>query len=334
MGKRRSDADHRRFLDEFLCVKIPRLRATGVVQLDAPHTIIQVGDRQKLIGLAHVRFGTGGSRSLFRCPQCARRANRLWLVEDRPLCARCCNGLNIWHRTKWGFGRRERLKAKDKALIASRRRAHPVRRSWAAGHRLRAMRRTWARWRDEARGAACRRQTHQSPSDALCWRGKLLLLTDRGSSLRLPNHAKVRQGSPNMTEEMSPQVLLTATGFAAGEALAVLRKHNIATAAFFRPPSIGACRKPVRRSTTIAGRSWSRSSTGSTPKTAPRSCALGRTRVERRRDGPFAWESSRTPVISAAMKRPASLSRGSSSCICASGSPTPIGCSRTKSGRC
>jgi hypothetical protein len=32
------------------------------------------------------------------------------------LCAKCCNGLNIWHRTKWGFGRRERLKAKDKVL--------------------------------------------------------------------------------------------------------------------------------------------------------------------------------------------------------------------------
>jgi hypothetical protein len=178
----------------------------------------------------------------------------------------CCNGLRAIY---WVFDQSMEL-----GLVASRRRAHPVRRSWAAGHRLRAMRRTWARWRDEARGAACRRQTHQSPSDALCWRGKLLLLTDRGSSLRLPNHAKVRQGSPNMTEEMSPQVLLTATGFAAGEALAVLRKHNIATAAFFRPPSIGACRKPVRRST---------------PKTAPRSCALGRTRVERRRDGPFAW---------------------------------------------
>ena len=56
MPKRRADADHRRFLDEFACVKIPRLRATGVVQLDAPHAIIQVGDRQKLIGLAHVRF--------------------------------------------------------------------------------------------------------------------------------------------------------------------------------------------------------------------------------------------------------------------------------------
>jgi hypothetical protein len=34
-----------------------------------------------------------------------------------------------------------------------------------------------------------------------------------------------------MTEEMPLQVLPTATGFAAREALAVLRKHNIATAA-------------------------------------------------------------------------------------------------------
>jgi hypothetical protein len=44
-GQRRSDADHRRFFDEFLCVKIPRLRAMGVVKLDAPHAIIQFGDR-------------------------------------------------------------------------------------------------------------------------------------------------------------------------------------------------------------------------------------------------------------------------------------------------
>ena len=35
-------------------------------------------------------------------------------------------------------------------LVAWRRRAHPVRRSRAAGHRLRATRQTWARWRDEA----------------------------------------------------------------------------------------------------------------------------------------------------------------------------------------
>jgi hypothetical protein len=116
MGKRRADADGRRFLDEFECVKIPRLRATGVVQLDAPHAIIQVGDKQKLIGLAHVRFRNGGSWSLFRCPKCARRANRLWLIEDRPLCRHCCEGIGIVHRSKWGFGRHERLRARDQKL--------------------------------------------------------------------------------------------------------------------------------------------------------------------------------------------------------------------------
>jgi hypothetical protein len=116
MPKRRADADGRRFFDQFTSVKIPRLRAMGVVHLDAPHSIIQFGDRRKLIGLAHVRFRHGGSWSYFLCPKCARRANRLWLVEDRPLCAKCCNGLNIRHRTKWGYGRRERLTAKDKVL--------------------------------------------------------------------------------------------------------------------------------------------------------------------------------------------------------------------------
>jgi hypothetical protein len=116
MGKRRADADGCRFFDEFECVKIPRLRATGVVQLDAPHAIIEVGDRRKLIGLAHVRFRNGGSWSLFRCSKCARRANRLWLIEDRPLCRHCCEGIGIVHRSKWGFGRHERLRACDQKL--------------------------------------------------------------------------------------------------------------------------------------------------------------------------------------------------------------------------
>jgi hypothetical protein len=98
MGKRRSDADYRRFFDEFLCVKIPRLRATGAVQLEAPHTIIQFGRRRKLIGLAHTKFRHGGSWRFFRCPKCGRRANRLWLIEDRPHCVKSCNGPNIWHR--------------------------------------------------------------------------------------------------------------------------------------------------------------------------------------------------------------------------------------------
>ena len=116
MPKRRTDADHRRFFDEFECVKIPRLRAMGVVQLDAVSAVIPFGDRRKLIGLAHTKFRHGGSWSLFRCPTCARRANRLWLVGDRPLCRHCCEGIGIVHRSKWGFGRHERLRARDQKL--------------------------------------------------------------------------------------------------------------------------------------------------------------------------------------------------------------------------
>jgi hypothetical protein len=115
MPKRRADADGRRFPDEFECVKIPRLRAMGVVQLDAPHAIIQVGDRQKLIGLGTSGSGTAGPG---RCSDArhARRANRLWLIEDRPLCRHRCEGIGIVHRSKWGFGRHERLRARDQKL--------------------------------------------------------------------------------------------------------------------------------------------------------------------------------------------------------------------------
>jgi len=79
----------------------------------------------------------------------------------------------------WSYGTRPRCLATARS---------PCPTSWAAGHRLRVMRQTWARWRDEARGAARRRQTHRSPFDALCWRGKLLLLTDHGRRPACPAH--------------------------------------------------------------------------------------------------------------------------------------------------
>jgi hypothetical protein len=115
MGKRRQDADFRRFFDEFLCVKIPRLRATGVVKLDAPHAVIQFDEKQKLIGLAHTKFRQGGSWSYFRCPRCDRRCNRLWSVDDAPRCCKCCEAMNIHHRTQYG-SRAERLIARDQQL--------------------------------------------------------------------------------------------------------------------------------------------------------------------------------------------------------------------------
>jgi hypothetical protein len=117
MPKYRVDADGRRFLDAFLSVRVSRLRATGVIDPSKPQAVISFpGGKQKIIGTAHVRFPNGGGWSFFVCPGCAKLAQNLWSIDDRPLCAKCCNGLNIWHRTKWGFGRHERLTAKDKVL--------------------------------------------------------------------------------------------------------------------------------------------------------------------------------------------------------------------------
>jgi hypothetical protein len=116
MGKRRQDADGRRFFDGFLCVKIPRLRAMDVVQLDAVSAVIPFGGRRKLIGLAHTKFRHGGSWSYFCCPKCGRRCNRLWSVDDAPRCCKCCEAMGIRHRSQYGFGRQERMRAADQSL--------------------------------------------------------------------------------------------------------------------------------------------------------------------------------------------------------------------------
>ena len=117
MPKRRANANSRRFFDEFASVRVSRLRATGLIDPAKRQAVIPFpGGKQKLLNVAHTRLKCGGGWSFFICPGCGKLAQNLWSIDDRPLCAKCCNGLNIWHRTKWGFGRRERLKAKDRVL--------------------------------------------------------------------------------------------------------------------------------------------------------------------------------------------------------------------------
>jgi hypothetical protein len=116
MPKRRTDADSRRFFDEFESVRVSRLRATGVIDPARRQAVIPFGDKQKLIGTAHVRFPNGGGYSYFRCPNCDKLAGVLYLVDDAPLCVRCCAAMAIAYRTRMGFGRSERRHARDKAL--------------------------------------------------------------------------------------------------------------------------------------------------------------------------------------------------------------------------
>ena len=114
MGKRRSDADHRRFLDEFPSVRVSRFRANGTIDPAKRTAIIAFPDGStKLIGVGHTHLKYGGGWSYFVCPKCTKLAQTLYFIDGKPLCWRCCDRLNIRHRGKWGMGREERMRAAD-----------------------------------------------------------------------------------------------------------------------------------------------------------------------------------------------------------------------------
>jgi hypothetical protein len=120
MPKRRAEAGHRRFTDEFPSVRVSRLRAMGVIDPARHQAAIPFpSGRIKLITIKHTRFPNGGGWSFFVCPSCARRTNKLYLIYDKPLCGRCCAKLNIAHRSKYGFGRQERMRAPTSTLSSS-----------------------------------------------------------------------------------------------------------------------------------------------------------------------------------------------------------------------
>jgi hypothetical protein len=95
MPKRGSDANSRIFFDELVSVGVSRLRATGAIRLEDRQALIPFGEQTKLIGVAHTIFWNGGSWSYFVCPQCGRRAKKLWLVDDAPRCRRCLEKLGV-----------------------------------------------------------------------------------------------------------------------------------------------------------------------------------------------------------------------------------------------
>ena len=117
MPKRLADADTRRFFDEFESVRVSRFRADGTIDPQKQLAVIKFpSGATKLIGTSHTWFARGGGWSWFVCPKCAKRTSKLYLVDERPLCTRCCDKLNIKHASRMGFGREARRKAQDRRL--------------------------------------------------------------------------------------------------------------------------------------------------------------------------------------------------------------------------
>jgi hypothetical protein len=53
------------------------------------------GELEFPVGVTLLKFPNGGSWSFFLCPQCPRRARKLWLLDGRPACDRCCDGRHV-----------------------------------------------------------------------------------------------------------------------------------------------------------------------------------------------------------------------------------------------
>jgi hypothetical protein len=151
MPKRGSDADSRIFFDQLVSVGVSRLRATGAIRLEDRQAVIPFGEQNKLVGVAHTKFPSGGSWSYLLCLKCGRRAKRLWLVDDAPRCRLCLEKLGVRYRASYGFGRTERLRARDRRvdrlqamLEGGPMRLKPVPASWGNRRLDRRTRLTWA----------------------------------------------------------------------------------------------------------------------------------------------------------------------------------------------
>jgi hypothetical protein len=98
-------------------VRVSRFRANGTIDPAKRTAIIAFPDGStKLIGVGHTHLKYGGGWSYFVCPGCAKLAQTLYSIDDKPLCWRCCDKLNVRHRGKWGMGREERMRAADQSL--------------------------------------------------------------------------------------------------------------------------------------------------------------------------------------------------------------------------
>jgi hypothetical protein len=95
------------FREDLPSIRASRLQALGEITAESASIVIRLGDSEFSVGLALHKFPNGGWWSLFRCPQCERRAQVLWLFEGRPVCQRCGTARGVGRRA-WPMSQRQR----------------------------------------------------------------------------------------------------------------------------------------------------------------------------------------------------------------------------------
>jgi hypothetical protein len=88
----------RRFTDDLPTVRLPRLRASGVITPETTEFVVRLGDVEQTVGVTLQRFANQGSWSLFIAPCCGRKARALRLLCGQVLCTRCCGDRGVRRR--------------------------------------------------------------------------------------------------------------------------------------------------------------------------------------------------------------------------------------------
>jgi hypothetical protein len=109
----------RQFQDDLLTVNSSRLQALGVIKPDAVSTLVCFGEGadalRREVKLWHRVFSNGRCQSIFLCPACAGKAQKLKLFDGRVRCRRCLMRSGIQFRIAYGT-QAQRAEARAKAI--------------------------------------------------------------------------------------------------------------------------------------------------------------------------------------------------------------------------
>ena len=88
-------------IDDLPMVKASTLRAHGYIGPETKTTLIRFDDSgvEYQVGVTSKPLPCGAVWSLFICPRCNGRAQRLRLLDDRPACGKCVRASGLIYRS-------------------------------------------------------------------------------------------------------------------------------------------------------------------------------------------------------------------------------------------
>jgi hypothetical protein len=107
------------FQDDLVAVNSARLRAEGVIKPEATIAIVRFGEGESAftreIKTWHRKWSHGRGISLFICPKCEGKAQKLRVFDGAPQCRKCLKRSGVQFRIAYGT-RSERAEARARRI--------------------------------------------------------------------------------------------------------------------------------------------------------------------------------------------------------------------------